>query len=135
MGSEFTFYDYVDEHSTNLVHPWLLGLGDKGRATFDIIIINLAATPSAQWSMPAVRQLVGPCGGLWELRAKIDKVQRRLLGFFGPGRKECTLLFGAIEKGGKFDPASACQQALNRRDRVRTDPKKHGRKHEFGSTA
>ena len=81
MGSEFTFYDYVDESGVNTISAWLKSLGAKGYAKFDTRILNLEATPKGQWRRPGVDTLSKECGGLFEIRVKVDRVQRRLLGF------------------------------------------------------
>lgn len=68
--------------------------------------------------MPDSRMLQGDCDQLLELRREIEGVQYRPIGCHGPGRAEVTLLFGAIEKGGKFVPLTACDIAQNRKARL-----------------
>jgi hypothetical protein len=68
--------------------------------------------------MPYVRTLKGECDGLFELRIKYKNIQYRPLGCYGPGKNQVTLLMGAIEKGGKFDPLSACKTALLRKVKI-----------------
>lgn len=56
------------------------------------------------------RALVWERSGLsWTEYIKLDRVQCRLIGFFGPARREFTLLLVAKEKGGKLIPRTACQ--------------------------
>ncbi len=130
MGSEFTFYDYVDDDATNVIATWLEGHGPKAKARLNNIIANLAATPKGQWTRPTVDTLKGDCTDLFEIRAKVEGVQLRLLGFHHQGPfKEVTLVFGATEKGNKFVPVSTCRQAQERKQRAIHNPGSHRRLH------
>jgi hypothetical protein len=48
---------------------------------------------------------------VYELRFEVGNIQYRPLFFFGIGRSEITFVFPAIEKGNKFDPKDAPDQA------------------------
>lgn len=114
MGSEFTFYDYFRPGSpgTNPIRDWLDGDGKTGKAALTARLQLLEAWPVEKWNLPyARRDLHGNCGGLFEVRAKASRTQWRLLGFFGPGAHEATLVFGAKEIGDRFVPRTACDQA------------------------
>lgn len=130
MGSEFTFYDYVDEDGVNVISAWLTGQGPRARAKFNQVIFHLEATPKGQWRRPIVDTLGGDCSGLFEIRSFVNGKQLRLLGFHQPGhRKEVTLVFGTEEKGGEFNPASTCQQAQWRRQKAIFSPRARRRVH------
>lgn len=77
----------------------------------------------AELKRPEVGMLKGECKGLLELRIKVNNVQYRPLCYRGPGPREITILIGAVEKGGEFDPKNACETAFNRIELI----KKHGR--------
>lgn len=62
--------------------------------------------------------LHGECDGLLELRRESGNVQFRPICCYGPERGEVALLVGAVEKGGKFVPASACSTAQDRKARL-----------------
>ena len=49
MGSEFTFYDYInaDGDGTNVINNWLNGDGKKTKAHFNRMIGYLEASPPA----------------------------------------------------------------------------------------
>lgn len=57
--------------------------------------------------------------GIWELKAKVNKIQYRPLFFVGPSRGELTFLIGATKTGDhkktKFDPINAPKTAEKRR--------------------
>lgn len=72
------------------------------------------------WREPLFRRLHGNLSGLGEVRFKCDRVQQRPLGFVS-GPYEFTLVFWAIEKGGKFVPKSAGNVALTRMAQVEAD--------------
>lgn len=83
----------------------------------------LASLPVAEWNENYRKALKGPCSGLEELRFIADNVQLRPLGFRS-GETEFTILFWATEKGGRFVPLSACEQALSRKAEVEADRNK-----------
>lgn len=134
MGSEWTFYDYVDARGVNVISGWLNGHGPRVKAKFVQRVKYLEATPPGQWKRPEVAPLAGECTGLFEIRALVANVQRRLLGFYNQDRwREATLVVGAVERGGKFEPASTCEVAQHRRHRVEVDPDRHRRLHDYGN--
>lgn len=130
MGAEYTFYDYVDEDGINVIKTWLEARG--GKARFDTIIQYLEASRPGTWRRPVVGRLTGECAGLSEIRAQVRRTQLRLLGFYGPGEREFTLVFGAVEKNDRFVPLSACEQAFRRKDRVNAAPDISRKEHDFG---
>lgn len=132
MGHQFNFYDYVDEAGQNQIRAWLDCIGAKPKARLNSWILHLAATPPGQWSRPLVDTLAGECEGLFEIRAQVNRVQYRLLGFHGTGERQVTLVFGAVERSNRFEPLSACEQAQRRKSQVEQDPEKHRRAHAFG---
>ncbi len=66
-----------------------------------------------KWDSSYFKPLVG-YHGIYEIKIKFKRVQYRPLGCYGPGRKEFTLLIGAIEKGSKLTPKDAAQKAQER---------------------
>jgi len=51
---------------------------------------------------------------IWELWFPGDKRQYRILGIFGPDRKQVALLMGCYHKGGVYTPQNALDSAHNR---------------------
>lgn len=131
MGAEFTFFDYIDSSGENVIRAWLQQQGAGVRAKFNTWIMHLEATPPGSWTRPFVDTLSRDCRGLIEIRVQRSKIQYRLLGFRGPNKREVTLVLGALEKEGKLEPPSACQQALSRKGEVEADPTRR-KKHAFG---
>ena len=103
---------YVAANGGSPFKDWYDSLDKDVQAVFDARLDYLKQQPRNGWSMPHFRLLHGPCVGLGEIRFKVKRVQYRPLGFFGPEANQFTLLVGAIEKGGKIQPASACTSAL-----------------------
>jgi len=58
---------------------------------------------------------------LFELRLLSHKVQYRPLVFYGPRRREITILIGAIEKGDDFEPREAKRIARARKSIAERD--------------
>ena len=130
MGSEFTFYDYIIEQ--NVIQAWFKDekVPLKIRIKFDKWLLHLEGTPVGQWKRPLVDTLPENCEGLFEIRAKLSKVQYRILGCHGPGQRNPTLLFGFIKLGDKV-PDWACKEALDRKDNVYADPANHRERHNY----
>lgn len=113
---------YVSAAGTNKIEAHYDGQSPSVQAAFDNAVRFLAQRPPNDWREPYAKKLKGDCDGLVEIKFKADGVQQRPLGFYGPGRMEFTILFWAIEKGGKFVPKGACKLALGRKNGVKTDP-------------
>ncbi len=111
-----TFKDFVGENGENEVLVWLNMLPKVDKARINTIISRLEVMEALE--MPATRMLKGPCHGLMELRIPTPKIEYRPLCCYGPGRKEITILVGAVEKGDRFVPQSACSTALRRKARI-----------------
>lgn len=130
MGSEFTFYDYINEAGENVVHDWLNGPGTPAKAKFTQWLLFLEATPPGAWTRPLVDTLTDQCQGLFEIRTRIARVRYRLIGCHGPGTRSPTLLYGIIKKASRVQ-VSDCQEALSRKRKAETNPNKHRREHDY----
>lgn len=111
----------------NEIHAWLSRLSPEAKAGINATIDLLEGMD--QLEMPDARKLKGRCKGLVELRIRIGNVQYRPLCCYGPGKRDVTILMGAIEKGGRFEPISACSTALMRMARI--EEKGRTREHDF----
>ena len=131
MGAEFTFYDYLDQQGHNVIRDWLDEARPRVKARFTMLIGLLEATPPGQWTRPVVDSLRGDCEGLFEVRANVQRVQYRLLGFHGPGRREVTLVVGASKSNNRWVPLSIPETARRRKADVTTDPVRFRAIHEF----
>src|SRR5580693_5259172 len=113
----WTFYDFTDGRGVNLIRQWLDSLPPKASAKIDARILYMRAIPV--WPEQYVSSLVG-----WqyivELRVVSAGNQYRPLGFYGPGRREFTIVLGATEKG-KL-PARVLQAADDNRKLAIADP-------------
>jgi len=120
------FRDYLNVRGENEVLRWTNSLPQKAQAKIDTIILLLRGFEV--WPEQYVSAVRG-CPGIFELKVKWGGIQYRPLGFYGPGRREFTLLLGAIEKGGKLPP-NACDTASQRKRIVLRD-RGRSREHEF----
>jgi hypothetical protein len=119
--------DFVDARGVNVIREWLQGLPTAARVKINVRIQYLEAT--AHCEPQYASQLRGECAGLMEIRIVASNVQYRPLGWYGPERREFTLLFGAIEKGNRLEPRSACAIALERKTQI--GERGRTRDHEF----
>ena len=128
--NEWLFLDYV-ERDANLIQEWL---GDrravpiKARAKIQRILLQLAGT--RLWTRPLASNL-DDYPGLVEIRVLWMNTQYRLLGFRGPGGREFTILFPALEKDDEFVPLTAPEIATHRMAAVQSD-RNRTREHRFG---
>ena len=133
MGSEVDFFDYINDSGENEISQWLSSVGGsekvskrvKGR--FTTTLLHLAADRPTNWKRPYVDTLSAPCQGLFEIRHEIVRIQHRLIGFHGPDRGTATLIFGAKEIGGRFEPRNTCEIAQRIRALVESNPTKYRR--------
>lgn len=123
--------DYLDERGTNPIREWLadpLQVPKKAKAKIDTILRHLAG--QARWCRPLTSNL-DDYQGLVEIRVLYMNVQYRLLGCWGPGREEFTILYPAKEVGGAFDPPNAPSIAQARREIILSD-RRRVCEHRFG---
>src|SRR5712692_6876151 len=92
----WTFYDFLDGRGTNPIRLWLDSLPDKARAKINTRILFMKAIPI--WPEQYISALKG-WPDLVELRVGSAGSEYRPLGFYGPGKRQFTLVLGAIEKG------------------------------------
>lgn len=111
-----------------VTQEWYDGLNDQAQAAFDTILEFLTQREHHEWGRPEYAPLTGKHSGLGELRFDAGKLEYRPIGCFGPGRSVFTVLIGATKKGRQYDPRSALDTALERREVVLKDA---GRSHVF----
>ncbi len=73
---------------------------------------------------PYVKALKGDGAGIFELRFTHNNVAYRPLMTKGPASGEFTLLIGAIERGGDFEPRMAVSTAQTRKSEVEKEPRR-----------
>lgn len=122
MGSEYTFYDYVESGGEGVVHAWLREIPAMVRKKFNTQIGYFEATHHAQWSRP----YVAPVGdGLLEIRVEGDDGRNyRILLTHTPSRKP-TLLHGFIKPGDPIPPQDRARAKARRAEVRGTDPESH----------
>ena len=117
MAILWTFRCYCLPDGTDEIRSWYDAQGKKVQATFLSRLRMLAQLPQEEWNTNFYKNLRGNCAGLGEIRFFSDNVQQRPLGYRS-GNNEFTILFCATEKGGKFVPLSACEQAFARKSEL-----------------
>ena len=127
MGSEFSFYNYVDGAGNDVIRAWLETLPTKPRQRFKTWLLHLEGTPHGNWTRPYVETLDGYCAGLFEIRVSLGK-QYRLLGTHMG--KTPTLLHGFIKPGKKVR-REECDRAFKHLADVSSDPEKHRVEHSY----
>jgi len=105
---------------------WYAALPVEVQTEIDNVLDILAATrewPNGPGEL--TEEMRGACRGLMEIRVDVPgpnetTLRYRLLGFFGPGKGEFTLLYGFVETN-VSDYGPACRSALTRKDGVLKD--------------
>lgn len=116
----WTFLEFVTTGNRGVITEWYGGLAAEAQQDFDDLLRYLAVTPYRLWERPKYATISG-FAGLGKLRFKANKIQYRPIGFFGPATGQFTLLIGAEERGNKWVPRDAPDQALRRKGIAETD--------------
>jgi Phage derived protein Gp49-like (DUF891) len=118
----WVFRTYRRANGRDDVREWHAQLSPTDRAKVLTILQYLRDQPRDKWMRPDFDQLRGKSAGLGEIRCKLSGVQHRLIGCFGPGRMNFTLLVVVIKKGRTFEPRDWEKIAVHSRDVV-ADPR------------
>ena len=135
MGSEYTFYDYIDADGdgSNVIKSWLNGDGKDAKVYFTMIIGQLEASPPPRtadsvWGEPYTKLMKDDWDGFIELR-KTGGVQYRLLAQM-QGRSIFLVACG-IHKGQKYITDVSPQTASRRVEQMIDNPTRYRREHEY----
>lgn len=130
MGSDYTFYDYLDSGNVNSIRVWLDTIPLAVKVKLNKRLLHLEGTK--QWVRPLVDTLTGgDCAGLFEIRASLSRIQYRILGCHGLGQGAPTLLHTFIKSGNRV-PESECSQALMKRTEIEANPTGRRVEHDYG---
>ena len=131
MGSQFTFYDYVDGQGENVVYSWMSGIPKTAKGKFDARIRYLEATPPGQWGTGSrlVDTLTDEgCEDLFEIRVRYRRVQYRILGTHS-GRR--PILLHCFVKPDSRVRIEECNRAKRKLDLATADPTRHRVEHVY----
>ena len=137
MGTQYTFYDYINAQGDNEILLWLNDVGGRGKdrhklkAQFTRILLHLEGASTGEWRRPQFDNLHDECAGLYEIRKEFKNIPYRLIGFHGPGQAAGTLVFGAREINDQFDPSETCRIAQGIKALVLSDPSTYRRQHDW----
>lgn len=113
----WTFFDFQYANDSNPIEEWYSSdLSEESRYTFHKILKDSRKIAShINWSA-FKRFLKGKYKErrIWELAFFSDGRQYRVLGVFGPGEKQATLLVGCYHKGVVYTPTNALETAFKR---------------------
>lgn len=125
MAAQVEIYDYVDAshpRRINRISAWMDDIGKRPKARLVGYFHNLEDTPADKWHTTKVAKKLTGQPDLWEIKAFVDGIQWRVIGFFGTGAGEFTLLVGCLKKGQKLDPPSTLDRAQDRKINVQGNP-------------
>jgi hypothetical protein len=104
------FYDFADD-----IEEWYQSLPDEGRDILNgLLKVNSKTEIPRNWI--ACDMLQGPCKDdrLWEWKFRVDNIQQRLIGVFGPQRGTAIFLIGCSHKQKIYKPANCLETAIRR---------------------
>lgn len=134
MGTEFTFYDYIDADKgrVNVTNDWLNGDGKRAKAHFNSMIRNLEGSPQAGskdsvWDPPYTLPLRGEWKGFREIRKKVDKIQYRLI--CKVEDRDVFLVTWGFHKG-SWETDITPQTGKDRVSQMNNNPAKYRRDHD-----
>ena len=107
------FMDYISPQGRNVIDDWYTGLLTQEQSDFKALLRILAKT--RQWPRGAFKLLGRPYPGLGELRFESQKRALRVIGCFGPGPWQFTMLIGCFHKQRVYTPANALDTAMQRK--------------------
>lgn len=99
------------------IDSWYEDQTSSVQAEFDASLDYLLVRDRREWSRPQAARLSGN-SDIYVIRFKAEKTQFRPLGFFGPSRGQFTIVLFAIEKGDKFVPKDALEQAVKNMKKI-----------------
>jgi hypothetical protein len=113
--SSWAIFDYLADDGADDIRIWIDSLPKKAQAKTDTLLRYLEVTEIWPAQYLSDRK---DCEGIYEIRIVSAGVQLRPLGYFGPRRREFTILLGAVEKGGRLEPREFCRISTRRREIV-----------------
>jgi hypothetical protein len=111
------FKEFVSSGGRPQILEWREEMSFAVRAIFDDRIDTLAKLPRADWQFPEFSLLRGKEGrqGLSEIRWFAEDKQWRVIGFFGPGKMEYTMLISCTHKQKRYNPDNCLETAIKRK--------------------
>jgi hypothetical protein len=118
MAMVWTFFDYVDNSGSNQIETWIasLPIGARGPVRAELAAILVIAAPEDFLGPPSFESLQGV--GMFEIKLKLKNIQYRILAWYGPARKNVTLLAGARKKNDRYSPRTVFEMAERRRSEI-----------------
>jgi hypothetical protein len=104
-----------------MIDDWYSRQPEGVQGALDVALEYLVQRPRNEWRRPEFDLLSGKMRAIGEIRLKVDNKQYRILGFFGPGRSDFTLLVGSTKKGKTYNPTGTLETALKRMSDVIAD--------------
>jgi hypothetical protein len=126
----WTFFDFKDGQN-NVIQTWYDGLQEEEQDVFESLLkINGKEPLPISWQGCKVLQGDAKSEKVWEWKFSCGRIQQRLLGVFGPNRREAIFLIGCNHKQKVYQPRDCITTAIKRAKLV-----KEGRVQLDGRTA
>src|SRR4051812_26794995 len=113
---------FASVRGKNQILEWYEDQTPAVRAAFREFVEAMAQQPFERWGPPMTATLHGKWSALHKFKIRVERMQLRPLGFFGPGRNEYTILYPAREQDRDWVPRDSRDQALKRMRAVQINP-------------
>lgn len=115
------FLDYVDRNGSNQIEAWLesLPVGARKPVRAKLTAILIFASMQERLLPPHFEPLPGR--SMFKITFEKRNVAYRVLACYGPGRKDVTLLAGAVERNDQYRPPGVFDTAARRRAEILSD--------------
>lgn len=112
------FWDW-GAFGTNPIRAWYENLSEEAQDKFDNILKDNSKIDSCRsWSAFKFMQGNLSAHGIWQFSFYENKVQHRVLGIFGKGKK-AIILMGCTHKEDVYKPRNALKTAVDRAKTIR----------------
>src|SRR5713226_93598 len=110
---DWKFWDFR-QNGEDVIDTWLATLSDRAQEMFNALLKNnrKVANPIDWLGLKPLKGGDPQKERIWELRFSADNFQYRVLGYFGPGKREATLLLGCYHKQRVYKPPNALTTAV-----------------------
>lgn len=112
----WTYWDFVYENGTNPIADWHRSLSDDSKILLQTILKTNKKTENPIDWIGFRKFLKGKASDwkIWEIGFKADKREYRLIGVFGPNRKQATFLVGCYHKQKVYEPNDCIDTSIKR---------------------
>jgi len=113
ITEDWTFKSYTNQNGTDVIKEWINSQEKGAQAVIIGRLRYFQAVNITAWERPFFDKL---SEHIHEIRVQWDRIEYRILGFFGPDRKEFTMVYSFIKKTQKVSRADIKSAEARRKE-------------------